>query len=129
VKAFLCQNGSCNNLTASTTYYFANAGNAAADGASFTIDASGLGPNDTNNWSAANYFSGDYDYWTSVSSTSNTQWANTQAGGTVFCTLAWSTSGANVGIIGNSSDTNSARWNAQQESCTTPFHLICLVNP
>jgi hypothetical protein len=129
VKAFLCDSGGCNNLTASTTYYFANAGNAAAGGASFTTDASGLGPNDANNWNAANYFSGDYDYWLSRASTSNTQWANTKAGGTVFCSVAWSTSGANIGVIGNSSETNSIRWFGPQMGCGTAYHLICLVNP
>ena len=50
----------CNNLMPLTTYYFANAGNGAAGGASFTTDSSGVGPNDSNDWRAANYFSGTY---------------------------------------------------------------------
>jgi hypothetical protein len=77
VFAFLCDSSTCNNLTASTTYFFANAGNSSAGGASFTTDGSGLGPNDSADWSAANYFGGFYSYWTGYSITSDTQWTTT----------------------------------------------------
>ena len=63
VLAFLCDGNICNNLVPLTTYYFANAGNSAAGGASFTTNSSGFGPGDNADWAAANYFSGSYFYW------------------------------------------------------------------
>ncbi len=52
VLAFLCDGAICNNLMPVTTYYFANAGNAAAGGASFMTNSSGFGPGDNADWAA-----------------------------------------------------------------------------
>jgi hypothetical protein len=130
VHAFLCANPPCTNLMPLTTYTFANAGSGAAGGASFTTDSNGLGPNDANNWSGANYFSGTYSYWSTHGTTSNTQWANTQAGGSVFCGGNWtSNSSGLVGEIGSSANTTSARWAVAQAACNNTESLICFVNP
>jgi hypothetical protein len=59
-----CTEGICNTLIPLTAYYFANAGDITASGASFSTDANGDGPNDAADWSAANYFNGDYLFWT-----------------------------------------------------------------
>ena len=77
VHAFLCRDGFCNSLTPLATYFFANAGDSSAGGASFTVDVNGDGPNDAANWSAANYFNGTYAYWTNFSAQSNSLWSDT----------------------------------------------------
>lgn len=131
VKAFLCDSGGCNNLTASTTYFFANAGNSSAGGASFTTDGSGFGPNDNADWAAANYFGAAADYWMTRVSTSSTQWSNTTAwnSNNFACQNVWSLTGGQVGIIGNSSNTTSLRWSVGNVTCNNYVHLICYVNP
>jgi hypothetical protein len=130
IHAFLCVSGSCNNLTASTTYYFANASNSAAGGASFTTDSSGFGPGDSNNWSAANYFSGSFSYWTGRYYTSATKWA-TSTGVSNFCATWNNTGGGGAqGQIGLSSNTDQTRWYVPTApNCGNTYHLICFVNP
>ena len=59
VHAFICAHeaaGICNATVASTTYYFAYAGDATKGGASFTTDSGGIGPNDSADWSDAHPF-------------------------------------------------------------------------
>ena len=76
VFAFLCNESTCTSFSALTTYYFANAGNASAGGASFTTDANGNGPNDNADWSAANYFGGNYYYFANRDRNTSAQWAS-----------------------------------------------------
>ena len=131
VYAFLCDFFGCNtNLMANTKYFFANAGNGSAGGASFTTDSNGLGPNDPANWSAANYFSGTYNYWSRRATTGPTQWANSQGGGANGgCNLNYSSTTGSESV-GNSAFTGSNRWlNGNSASCSTAVHLICVVNP
>ena len=127
VHSFYCSSSSCNNLTASTTYYFANAGNSSAGGASFTTDSSGNGPNDNNNWSAANYFSGNYTYWATRGTSSSTAWTNSNIGGAEDCGVY------NWGTYGQSNYTDSNRWQISgdpQSYCPgTSYYYICYVNP
>jgi len=134
VHAFLCLSGGtgtvCNNLMPLTTYYFANAGNSSAGGASFTTDLNGIGPNDSANWSALNYFDGSYNYWTDRESGTNTAWINGSQG-TIGCN-SWATSSSGSdGVIGNSSQTTSLRWMTGSTStgCNTTLNIICYVNP
>jgi len=132
VHAFLCDSAICTNLMPATTYLFANAGNGAAGGASFTTDSNGLGPNDSANWSGSTYFGGTYTYWTGRATTSNTQWANTTAVTSNFgCETVWSigTAGGVVGAIGSSANTTSARWASTNAACNLTENLICFVNP
>lgn len=137
VHAFLCDSGTCSNLIPLTTYYFANAGNSSAGGASFTTDINGLGPNDSANWAAANYFSGTYSYWTGRSVISNTQWSNSTAVTTNFgCIAVWAqTAGGDVGEFGSSASTTSIRWwqntngSTYGLACADTMNLICVVNP
>jgi len=138
VFAFLCDNTACTNLNASTTYFFANAGNSSAGGASFTTDGSGLGPNDNANWAAADYFSGTYNYWTGRGNNSTTQWSSTTGvlGGNFGCLSAWNgTAGGDAGEFGNSAFETQQRWwantsgSAQGLACALTENLICFVNP
>ena len=132
VFAFLCDYYGCyGNLMPLTTYYFANAGNSAAGGASFTTDSNGLGPNDNANWSAANYFSGTYNYWSTMGTTSSTKWSNTTGQGSqAGCNYTWvSSSGTYSGNVGNSAFTGSNRWANSAIACSTALSLLCVVNP
>jgi hypothetical protein len=134
VHAFLCNtmnNGKCNNLMPLTTYYFANGSNSSAGGASFTTDASSNGPGDSANWSAANYFSGTYTYWTGNAGNSSTDWGlNSPGGGVDTCGFGSWAQSTNTGQTGTSAYTNGNRWDdGSLPSCTNSFHLICFVNP
>ena len=133
VKAFLCDGSSCNNLTASTTYFFANAGNSAAGGASFTTNSSGFGPGDNADWAAANYFGGTYFYWSMMGGTSSTTlWTGASAiNNTNFACNTWSSSSSgSSGFFANSAATDYNRWdNNNNYPCNNTYHLICFVNP
>ena len=127
VHSFYCSSSACNNLMPLTTYYFANAGNSSAGGAYFTTDSNGIGPYDNNNWSAANYFSGNYTYWSDRGTSSSTQWTNSNQGNNADCGIyGW-------GDYGQSSYTDSNRWaisNDPEVQCPyTSYYYICYVNP
>jgi hypothetical protein len=112
-----------------TTYYFANAGNALAGGASFVTDSSGFGPNDSANWSAANYFSGTYNYWSDKGGGTATAWSNSSDCTFNHCACSvWTSSAAN-GEYGNSANTTAARWTSAEAVCSNTYNLICFVNP
>lgn len=128
VHAFICDNSSCNNLMPLTTYYFSYANDASAGSASFTTDSSGLGPNDSASWAAANYFSGTYNYWTSAYAYGNdSAWS----GDPMFdnCNNWTDATSGYSGIVGISGNINKARWTASYNTCNTASRLICFVNP
>jgi hypothetical protein len=137
VHAFICDSSTCNSLMPLTTYYFANAGNSSAGGASFTTDVNGLGPNDSADWAAANYFSGTYSYWTTRGTNSNMQWNNSSIVTSNFaCSETWTlTAGGDTGSYGNSAFTTLSRWQVESNGSTAPAacslteNLICFVNP
>jgi hypothetical protein len=120
IHAFLCYDTTgCNNLTPLATYYFANAGDSSAGGASFTTDANGLGPNDNAIWSAANYFNIATLYYTGRASGTSTVWS---------ASSNWGMNNATSSAYGSSGNTDSNRWRAG----TTPgsaVRIICMVNP
>lgn len=133
VKAFLCDDYNCNNLMPLTTYYFAYANDGTPGGASFTTDATGRGPNNSTAWSAANYFSGTYSWWSGRQDDTGSgldplQWYNVSGG--YSCYGGWSSSSVSYdGIIGNTSTTDSHRWWSTNGKCNTSNRLICFVNP
>ena len=130
VHAFICQSAYCGNLIPLTTYYFANALNSSAGGASFTTDSIGDGPNDSADWAAANYFSGTYDWWSARASFSNTAWQPTWDTLNTDCTNWTTSSGATFGNVGVTANTTNLRWSANgSAACSTTLHIICLVNP
>lgn len=134
VHAFLCdQYGTCNNLMPLTTYYFAYANSGTPGGASFTTDATGLGPNDSAMWSAANYFSGTYTYWMNRQDdpgggVTPTKWVNSEADG-LDCSLWTSSSSGSSGNYGNSGTNDALRWWGGSAGCNITRRLICFVNP
>jgi hypothetical protein len=132
VHAFICDTNMCNNPMPLTKYYFANAGNGAAGGASFTTDSNGLGPNDSANWSGSTYFGATYSYWSARNSTSNTQWGDGNVITSNFgCISNWTNSGGtpDQGEIGTSASTTSTRWVNGGTFCNNTENLICFVNP
>lgn len=129
VFAFLCDGTNCNNLNASTTYYFANPADVTAGGGSFTTDASGLGPNDSISWSIANHFATTASAYTGrAAGASNTAWPDTN--GSNNCS-AWTTNSAGTsGDIGSPANTTASRWNNSSPAlCSSSRPLLCFVNP
>ncbi len=129
VHAFLCDVYSCNNLMPLTTYYFAYANSGTPGGASFTTDASGLGPGDSAIWSAANYFSGSYAYWTGRDDPSSTLWSGDAINDNSSTCSSWANSSSETAGAGSSGYTDSRRWWATLSGCNTTRRLICFVNP
>jgi hypothetical protein len=128
VRAFLCSGVVCNNLIPLTTYYFADAANSGAGGAYFTTDSNGFGPNNSKPWSAANYFSGSYSYWTNRSYTSASLWNSTPVDGNSCFNWsgAYGDKNAEVGVSGA---TNAGRWSSFLDTCDKSYCVICVVNP
>jgi hypothetical protein len=130
VKAFICDSVTCNNLTPLGTYLFSVANQPGAGGASFTADASGLGPNDSAVWSAANRFNGSANFWSGRAPGSHTLWSSGPWGGgasTAFCNN-WSAGGIS-GQSGDIGSGNNTRWQAATPGCGTLQPLVCFVNP
>lgn len=132
VQAFICTQGPtyCGNLNANTTYYVANANNASVGGARISADASGRGPNDTQQWSGSDYFGGAYSYWSNRNIVSESIWQTSFWSSTSQCGTYWdsSSSGLNGGT-GSSTGTGSNRWYPNDTACNTPLNLICIVHP
>jgi hypothetical protein len=151
VKAFLCDNSTCNNLTANATYYFASNIDTTSGGGSFVAGASGLGPNDSGNWASGSRFGGVASagingveiFWTGRGAGSATAWPNSPdtnvpASKTGTCN-GWTTAYGYDGTSGSAATsglvntTTSSRWkgfsNSTQGDCGSAFNLICLVNP
>jgi hypothetical protein len=133
VFAFLCDGSTCNNLTASTNYYFANVGDSTAGGAYFTTNASGLGPNDSNRWISGNYWGGvgtigtSTTPWTGRGASTNTVWLSTPSANT--CT-SWTSSSSGVqGTISQPNFSEIHRWGSANTGCNSTLRLICYVNP
>jgi hypothetical protein len=123
VKAFLCDGSTCNNLDASTKYYFANAFDTSAGGTYFTSDSSGYGPNDAANWSSANRFGGtDYGirYWTGRASGTATNWGGTSNANTCngWTSATSSYNGVDGSPVGNTP--NSIRWAGFSDAAVKP---------
>jgi hypothetical protein len=156
VHAWLCSSAdlTCNNLTATTTYYFADANSVGNGGASFTTIAGGDGPNaPAADWSLPSYFGSPYVYWTGqrngyTENTSPPSWGTgvdtSYNGGDPDC-HGWSvgtSGGGNPGQAGgDNSGTGADRplgeyggwWGGNAapsyNACVTNNHLICYVNP
>lgn len=137
VRAWLCDTGTCNNVTALVPYYFAKSGETATGGATITPGgSSNMGASvgsahnpDGNQWSALNYFNNDYQYWTnrssSLASASVTPLDTSDA-----CSGFTSNSNAAFATVGRSSTNNNSRWdNGAAVACNNTRHLICLVGP
>src|SRR5262249_22994825 len=121
IHAFICfDTYACYDTIPLGTYYFANAGDGTAGGASFTVDASGIGPNDSANWSGLTYFNTSVNYWTGRDSGgTSTTWGS---GG-------WGMNNGSNSEYGNSNNTNISRWAANNSGGLSSAKIICIVNP
>lgn len=127
VKAYLCDNSSCNQGVPLATYAYGAVGFPGVGGGTMTVDSSGYGPNDSTSWAAANRFGSAYLIWTGRYSTSATAWSGAAAG---FNCSSWSTAGAGSnGEIGYASNTDKTRWYGGISTCDIPRNLVCFVNP
>lgn len=133
IHALLCDQNYCNNLMPLTSYAFAYANSGTPGGATFTTDSSGLGPNNSDQWSAASYFNGTYTYWTNMNYNSASQWSGTVAGniyGSYHHCTSWTDGTAGqTGDVGDSSQTDAGRWYLNQSACNNTYRLLCFVNP
>lgn len=127
VFAFLCDSTACNNLAASTTYVFARAGDVSSGGASFTTNASAVGPGDSSAWSGATYFNTSVTYYSGRGAGTATLWGS--APGSNTC-QNWTTSASNrSGMYGDTSGTAATRWASTFTSCNNALKMVCYVNP
>lgn len=133
VFAFLCDDTTCNNLQASTQYYFATTGNAAYGGDYFTTDASGIGPGNTQGWDFDTKFgsTGLNGAWSNRGVGANLAWNSGPAASSAACTNWSQTTSGNgrdtdfIGTIGT------RRWANTNVLCASGAtrRLICYVNP
>ncbi|MFY9286942.1 MAG: hypothetical protein WAO98_00410 [Alphaproteobacteria bacterium] len=123
------------DLLPNTTYAFARVGDASAGGATFTTGSTGLGPNDSANWSDATYFNISATYWVFARAPgSNTVWGAASAElntGVVCSTDSRYDTGTSAknGSYGSSNSTTSSRWSGTNATCDNTHRLICFVNP
>lgn len=130
VKAWLCDGSTCQNLAPSTTYAFASTASTTYGGGTLTSDASGLAPNNSATWNAANAFGGMNYYWTGRAAGTSTQAPNSSAANT--CS-GWTSSSSGNGTVGQvNAGTGSNRWSQTTQPCNGnggSYPVICMVNP
>ena len=119
----------------STRYFFAVSGDNTLGGAFFTSNASGYGPNNTQNWSGINYLGGYREYWTGYDNNGvAATWDNYTANGdNWYCNAGggrWtSNSSAATGCVGASASTTWGRWCGGVIACDQTRRLLCFVHP
>lgn len=134
VKALLCDGDFCQGLNTMTTYAYARSGSPATGGATFSSGFTGMGPNDSTNWTGATRFGITANWWSNRQDPddSDTIWGNTVDTGTdnENCVNWTSSSSGNGGRYGSTNSTNRTRWTTGNElACNTSQRLICIVNP
>ncbi len=109
----------------STTYAFARSGDATVGGATFTTDASGLGPGDRESWSGPTRFGIAARAWTGVAtSTDETLWGPDDG---IDCDNFGIATG--TGITGVTDSTGWTRWHELGGTdCATSQRLYCFVS-
>ncbi|PIS10848.1 MAG: hypothetical protein COT73_07215 [Bdellovibrio sp. CG10_big_fil_rev_8_21_14_0_10_47_8] len=130
VKAFLCDDTTCNNLNASTTYYLGQAGSVGDGGGTLTTDATGSGPGYTTSWNTATYFGTTAgNYWTGRDvGGSSSYWPLTAYGSSGGSCSNWTLSGGARGRFGIPGSNGTNKWSFDG-GCGNSYRLICIVNP
>lgn len=132
VRAFLCDGTTCQNGQPNTKYFFATALDAIGGGDSFTTNASGQGPNNSDLWGQATRLTGGDEipsYWSGRAQTGTTLWPSTSHASR--CNAWASSAGGQSGMTGraNTSDGGNTRWAVATGTCDDDFHLLCFVDP
>ncbi len=127
VKAFLCDNTTCNNLNPYTRYIFARTRDVAAGGTVFTADINGIAPPDSVAWQGASYFNISTSWWSNRNGGAQ-NWVNSPSAANTACSN-WSLTTGN-GVYGATSYSGVERWkvNATGTGCSGDRPLICMVN-
>ncbi|PIS10673.1 MAG: hypothetical protein COT73_08065 [Bdellovibrio sp. CG10_big_fil_rev_8_21_14_0_10_47_8] len=130
VKAFLCDDSTCNNLNASTTYYMGQAGSPTDGGSSFTTSGTGSGPGTTVSWNTASYFGTTAgNYWTGREVGSDSSWWPLTPYGTGGNCSNWTAgAGGPRGRYGTPGSNTTNKWGLDG-GCGNNYRLICIVNP
>ncbi|MFY9286943.1 MAG: hypothetical protein WAO98_00415 [Alphaproteobacteria bacterium] len=128
---FIC----CRGMPPYATFSFARAGASSIGGATFKGDVDGLGPNDSANWGASNYFGTAQGFWSERYLNSSTQWRTSARSSGEDCNN-WSDSTAfRSGVAGNPNNVDATRWyggtpgNNFTYSCDRLNRIVCWVNP
>ena len=136
VKAWICDNTTCNNLLPNTSYYFSNVFDTGAGGASFTTDGSGSGPGvDWPTWGMADYFgvvnSYASKYWTGRDQGTDTYWSNSPSGSSCSNWTSSTTGDGEQGIAGSTGRIRWKNWGPQvcDDYTANWGTLVCYVNP
>lgn len=134
VKAFLCDGTTCNNAEPYTRYSFATSRDTSAGGASFITNESGVGPNDSANWSNANYFATSVYFFSNRDNGSASLWATSPevGGSTSSNCMNWTSSTAGHTFLrAYTAGGGNGRWNDSNNTsaCTGNFPLVCFVHP
>lgn len=128
VSAFLCTGSTCQDLQRSSQYIYAQSGSTSAGGATFTSNASGLGPNSSTAWSGTTYFGVTATYWTNRDNGSNTLWSSGSKHQSSDNNCNNWTSTSNRAEIGASNLTGTGRWSNGYSNCNVARRLICIVD-
>ena len=129
IQAFLCNNARCNQALPLVTYYFAVSGDDTKGGASFTTNASGVGPNNSQNWAGMNYFGGNVYYFVGRQTGTNLIWNLSSTGGSICSNYTSNDISFSTNTNGYSNNTGVNRYVLNSFSCSIPLHLICMVHP
>jgi hypothetical protein len=130
VRAFLCDNTSCQNLQPNKLYQFAVSGSLTAGGALFATDATGAGPGDTNLWTGLTYLNGAAAYfWSGRAAGTSIYWSNSSAGTGNNCNNWTASTGGNSGLIGDPGIAGTNRWSDTLQACNSSEFLLCMVDP
>lgn len=126
VKAWLCDNSGCNNLSNNTTYTFARMANASIGGATFTTNGSGRGPDNSDDWDIAGRWSVNAHVWTGRNSGTSTLWPTTKHSN--HCNSWNDQTDSYTGRIGETNNTDADRWSSVNDDCDNNNRYVCVVS-
>ncbi len=125
VKAWLCDQYSCNNLEPSTSYAFAAAGQPSIGGSTITTNSGKQGPGNSSAWNTSTTFGAATTIVTGRNDNTATYWGNTPSN---TCN-SWSDYSSGTAGLGVTTSTNAGRWaNTSTGSCSGRGSLVCIVN-
>ena len=132
VHAFMCGDVVCYTGSPNKTYYFADANNSSHGGNKLTTDSSRTGPNDTADWSQADYFGSGYAYWTDMAGSSTIWWNGGATQGIpndCSSTSDFDSASGSLWAPAGVASGGNTRWWGLNQYCNVPTHLICFVEP
>jgi hypothetical protein len=131
VRAFICDDSSCNNPSPNSYYTFAVSGSPTLGGAVFVTNSIGRGPGNTKAWDDDDHFGTTIQaFWTGPRATQSASfWRTDTTGATNSCDDWGSNSFGDSGRGGTSAGNDETRWNSFSSPCWITLRIICLVEP